>query len=465
MVSIDKTLLKYLIVASLIRIPLLLIQFSTDEYSIVQDTTELFFGNNMQIIEIYQIVHENSIYPPVFFYVYYVLYLFIAGTNFYYFSVKLMWLVFDLLCIFYVYRLSDIFFHSEKKSRLYINTYILCPFLFLLTICRGVNEVITLFFIIASVYYFLIDKKIVSYVLMSVGFMYSFLPIFLIIPYFLYSLNQENGFKKFLIVIPIVCGIVILAYLPFLISMPEVAIQDFLMLLTRSGYSISNASGLFPVILDDIIITIDLSIVSLNITYYHLFIISIISLFFFVFMFKYKVVLKKDLIGCITCFFLLLPFLTRSFHFRLFYWVLPFLSLKLLDFENLDNININRLKMNYNLQTIVFTTINILLGIYSAVFYLQNPGVIFDEFYFMILLLLYVALWTFFVLFNRFLYVFTMAIWLLIFSIYYVIYFSIPLHTYRPLIAIIFVVVYLFSFLFFIYLLFYKLNKKVEAIL
>jgi len=376
--------------------------------------------------------------------------------------VKSIWLVFDLLCIIYIYKIGDFYFYSEEKRNLFVNFYVLCPFIFLYTAYRGIHEIMTLFFVLASVYYFLKDKRILSYTIMGIGFMHSFFPIYLIIPYFLYSINQEKEFKKFLLVIPITISIVFLSYLPYLILIPEEISQDFINILTKSNYTINFASIFLPDIMNETLFTIDLHFLQMDISLYHIYVLIILLLLFFLFYFKYKVKTKKDLIRCITCFFLILPFLTRSFHFRIFIWVFPFFSLLLLDYEDRRKIqDIPLLKRNY-IQITTFMIINIFIAIISAIFYLENPNELISMEIFLIIVLVYIVIWTIFILSYNLFYSLIFAMELIVFSIYYVLFYYTPFWEYRLEINLIFLIIYSISFLFFVYIIFLKWSTSLK---
>jgi len=320
----------------------------------------------------------------------------------------------------------------------------------------------TLFFVLASVYYFLKDKRILSYTIMGIGFMHSFFPIYLIIPYFLYSINQEKEFKKFLLVIPITISIVFLSYLPYLILIPEEISQDFINILTKSNYTINFASIFLPDIMNETLFTIDLHFLQMDISLYHIYVLIILLLLFFLFYFKYKVKTKKDLIRCITCFFLILPFLTRSFHFRIFIWVFPFFSLLLLDYEDRRKIqDIPLLKRNY-IQITTFMIINIFIAIISAIFYLENPNELISMEIFLIIVLVYIVIWTIFILSYNLFYSLIFAMELIVFSIYYVLFYYTPFWEYRLEINLIFLIIYSISFLFFVYIIFLKWSTSLK---
>lgn len=455
----DKRLIRYLLIALVIRLPFIFFRFDIVEFEVGQNLAELYSNNNILLYEAFrQVKTKNTIYPPLFVYILYILFFLIGGAqNYSYIHLKILWLIFDLMCVVYIYKLATLYYKSKKQQILFINMYILCPFVFLFTAYRGINDTATLFFILASIYYHISDRKIRSYVFMGLGFVYSFLPVFLIIPYFLYSLQRKKMFKNFLLSIPILFLITFLTYLPYLILIPDIIIQDFISMLTRTRYAITFPETINLPMFYQTLFKIDLMGFEIEILIFHIFILIILFIMLLIFLIKYKPISNRGLIGCIVIFFLLLPFLIHSFHNRLFLWIYPLLSLVLLDFEDLSNVHFDILKKQNKIQTFLTLIINSGIFIYSTIFYVENPNPekIFPIYLFIIILLIYVFIWTIFILFQRTFYPLIIAIWLLIFTLYFT-YYSLSLLFFNLIVDLTYLIMYIIFLILYTIIIFRK---------
>jgi len=466
MIRIKKTTKKHFLIAAIVRIPLLFIQLATWEY---HDITELFkiyyeSGGDILLYEAFREVNPFSIIPPLFYSNGLLLMIFIRNKpSYYYIGNKILWLIYDFLNIILIIKIADLMYASEKQRRLYISSYILCPFIFLLTALRGLNEVITLFYIMASVYFFLKEQRIISYIFMSLGFMHSILPIILIAPYFLYLINKKGGFKKWFLSFPILGSVVFIISIPYLILIPDVYINNFILMLTRTNYSISYKNTFFPTVFNTRLFNINIYSMIIEITIFHIYALFIVIAFLFLFLFKFKINTKEDLIVCIVCLFLVMPLISRSFHFRQLFWLFPFISLLIIKKEKINEIPLIKMKKNetvYIFSIICANTFLIIFCIYLS--YNINSQILPREI-FNVALLIYLIIWCVLLLSLNLLHNFFLNLSYLIYSVYLALLFNVYLYqNFRDWINLFYLIIYIPIM---IYFLIFSLSLKESIII
>ncbi|MGQ4872930.1 MAG: hypothetical protein ACP6IY_02540 [Promethearchaeia archaeon] len=373
--------------------PLLFIKFNIDEFAIAQWWFSTYDELGLGIYEFHRLYFFGHTYPPLFYYFPYFLY-FAGGT---YLTMKLTWFAFDFLSYYYIYKIGNNLFISELKRNLLNYLYLLCPYVFILTAMRGLGETITLFFILSSFYYFIREKFFYFSIFLSLGILYGLFPIFMIIPYFLYLINfKKNLLKGILTFFPVFILSFIIISLPFFITYREDYINDLLLIIFRKDYSI----GFHKIFPDLDLFNISLGEFELIVSLFNIIQIIIIISSLLLFIIKYKIKSTRDLISCIVYFFILVPILVQSFHFRLLFWLIPFLIIFLLYQQNIE-LNpdlIRKFKQNFKVQIFGFLILNLSILIIFIILLLNNPEFGFSRISFYIILLIYCLIWGFFLI-------------------------------------------------------------------
>jgi len=387
--------LKFLIVYLILRIPLIIIKCDTSEFVAAEIMVEALQNGGLNPFESHKLFYTGQQYFPVFYYFAFLILL--LGGN--YLIMKLLWIVFDFLCVVYIYKIGDISFKFNKNKRnLLVYLYLLCPFIFIFTGLRGLGEVVVLFFILSAHYYFINKKFVLSFILLSIGTLYGFFPIILVIPYFLYIINYKETMLKTIIKFLVIFMIIfILTTLPFFFLYGLEYLNDLFSIVFRSDYSIGT-----NLVMSDIDLTsIMIFDYKMTITFYNIIQVIIAAVTFSLFFFKYKVDNYEKLTIVICIFFLLVPIISRSFHFRMLFWVLPFLFLQIINQQSLE-VNPDKFKSierNFNIQLFIFTIGNIILLFSFLVFSNINPNFSIDRQIFYAMLLVFCLVWCFFLFF------------------------------------------------------------------
>ncbi len=231
----NEKFLKILILGILVRIITFFFIFVVDITYFVKASTFLVNGVNPY--------ETNSDffckYPPFF---YYLITLFGLLTTFSYFGPKLMVVCFDSLNIIIIYKLGGIL----KDRNLGLNISILYAFnpIIIVSIYHDVNEFITLFFTLVSVYYLILKKNIISSIFLALGIGFKLYPAFFLIPItaFIYknSTNSQKGVINVFLYYIIIFLTLFFISLPFLFFSPVKSIECFLIHTNRRnlGYSL-----------------------------------------------------------------------------------------------------------------------------------------------------------------------------------------------------------------------------------
>ena len=430
-----KNLKYFLIIYLILRIPLFIIKLDIDEFSVANILFEAYRLNNIPIYETHCLYYPNQLYPPLFYYIAYILY-YVGGT---YLSLKFFWLIFDFFCLIFIYKIGNEIFESKKEQELLISLYLLCPFIFLLVGLRGLGEIVTLFFILSSFYYFIKKQYILSYVLLSLGILYGFFPILLIIPYFLFLINEKGeGLKNIFLFIPIFLSIFITISLPFILTYGSDFLDYILSIIFRSDYSI-GVYKMLPEFFDWAVISIELFNFTIAITYFMILQFVLILLSLFIFVTKFKVNSEKKLINTTLFFFLLVPILSKSFHFRILLWIFPFFLLFLINIQPLESISNKIIRRYRNYQLILFSIGNCIVLAFFIFFLNTNPNFGFSRSLIYYLLLIYSLIWGFFLLSMNLLKLLILELYILFYCFY--LYFFI-IYGYDGVYILIFLLIY-----------------------
>ncbi len=436
-----------LLIYLITRLMLIFIKFSINEFSTANVFFEALRNYGTPIYETHRSFIPPQIYPPLFYYIAYILF-FLGGS---YLSMKLFWLIFDFLCLIFVIKIAKIMLNSKKKRALFVYLYLLCPFIFLLTSLRGVGEIITLFFILSSFYYFIKEKYVFSYIFLSLGILYGFLPVLMCIPYFLFLINQkEKKFKKILVFLPIFIIIFLMTSLPFFLIYGQEYLNDLALIINRSDYSIGFYLEL-PDFIEQEIFHLEIFGFILSITIYRLILISVVIISIFLFIWKLKVNSKEKLVISTIFYMILLPFLAKSFHFRNLIFLVPFLLLFLLSKNSLKEINLERIRKNTIWQLITFSICNIVILVLFVINVFQSYDYSFSRESFYIVFILYCILWGFLLLIEGLMSILFLEGFLLFYSIFllfFIVYGYVGIYLLIFLIIYIIISFYTFSIIF-----------------
>ncbi|MHA1440026.1 MAG: hypothetical protein ACTSPD_20970 [Promethearchaeota archaeon] len=421
-----RTFLYFLFLFLVIRVSILIIKFNIDEFATAYYFFEAYKNEGIPFYETHRTYYPGHQYFPLFYYHVYLLY-YMGGT---YLAMKFLWFLFDILCFIYMYKISneffiennlgDNFFELKKRRDICLYLYILCPFLFLLTALRGLGEVITLFFILSSFYYFLKEQYILSYIFLTLGTLYGFFPILLIIPYFLFLINnKKGGVKKIIIFFPIFISIFLLISIPFIINYKSEYFEDLISIIFRSKYSIGFYNVL-PEFFNSIIFDFEIFGFQIDISVYLIFQIIVIVISMILFLFFFKINNARQLIAATLYFFLLVPLLSKSFHFRLLFWAIPFFLLFLINEDDFSEIIKEEHKFNFNFKTQLITFIigNFIILTIFFINVLSDPIFGFSRVSFYIILFIYCIVWGFFLLFLNLLKILILEIWILFYCFF-----------------------------------------------
>ncbi|MBT4352383.1 hypothetical protein HOD20_07655 [archaeon] len=143
-----------------------------------------------------------TIYPPISEFIFFISYR-ISGSILFF---KIVFVIFDLLIMYIIYLILKLKNIDLKNLIIYAWN----PLLIIEVAGTGHNDVIAIFFMMASIYLLLIKKETLSIFALTLSFLSKFFPIFLFPIFYKYLKN------KFIILISI--PIVILSYLPYFID-------------------------------------------------------------------------------------------------------------------------------------------------------------------------------------------------------------------------------------------------------
>jgi len=194
--------------------------------------------------------------------------------------------------------------------------------------------------------------------------------------------------------------------------------------------------------------------------------------------FKLKIENYKDLNLCILCFLLIIPLLTRSFHFRIFLWMFPFLMLYFLDIKQIEESRIKPFSRSYISPALIYLSLNLILIfvvitlhpilldfnllnninpnlIVNQVIIINSKGQI-TKLGFFFFLFIYITIWVVLIIINRQYYLLIPSLWLIFCPLYMIFLYIFAYSEFYNFLKAIF-------FSFYIYLLifsFYWMRKK-----
>ena len=335
-------------------------------------------------------------FPPLTWYFFYITA--ILGNNCY--SIKFFYIMFDFLSIYLLYKTGNLLFGDSKKTYILTCFYAYSPFIFLGFGLHGAHEIVTVAFTLLTIFYFLKEKYSLSYLFMSIGFMHTLFPVYLIVPFFLY-LHAQKKLKKIITFIPILICTFIVISLPFFILIFEDYVIYLFQLFQRTSFSAPIQFLYFP--LFDVGFSFNIFGNTINITVWM--IIQFLTIFslFLVFYFKRKIDSEEKLFGCIVCFFSVLTILTRSYSPRTYLFLFPPLTIYLLQNTNSCAFSITKIKETQKRQNLRFITLNIAVFIVYMMINFVFIVEFNEDLLFFMILFVYMIIWGVFILNHNFL--------------------------------------------------------------
>jgi hypothetical protein len=455
MSRLNKKFREILIIYFLTRILLIFIKFDINEFLVAADFFEALRIDGTPIYETHLSFIPPQLYPPLFYYLAYILF-YLGGT---FLSMKIFWLIFDFLSVVLIYKIGNEMFFSKKKRDLYLNLYLLCPFVFLFTSLRGLGEIITIFFMLGSFFYFIKEKYYFAYIFLSLGILYGLFPIIMIIPYFLFLLNKKDKkLKNILTFFPVFILLFLLLSIPFFLTYGIDYLNHLFLIINRSEFSIGFYLEL-PAYIDQEIYSINILGVSIGISIYRLLLISIIVFSTFLFIFRFKIDSNEKLNLSMVFFLIIFPIIGKSFHFRNLVSLIPFLLLFLLSNQPLKTLNTREINKASMWQVITFSIGNLVILIVYSLNYIIINEFSYTREAFYVILIIYCIVWGFFLLvqnLTKLLYLEGLILFYCFFLIFFIVY------GYTGTYLLIFLLLYILISIFTLYVIFKNWNNTEE---
>lgn len=305
--------------------------------------TQLITGHN-PYLSIAPYYWDSSKYPPLQFVIYSIPLLFANNIL----AIHSISVIFDLLCMIYVYKISK-FLWGNNIAKITLGLYAFFPFVCFQSLLAQ-SDFAMMFFMLGSIYYYLIRKMKTSGVFLGLGIMLKYVPLLVLVPIFieLYQRNKvekENIFKfviKFLKYLSVVILTVFLILLPFLIWNYSSILGSILSFGTRVSDAASYAAllSIFN---------------SIQFTFFGLFSISLyniiqLSVFLIVMLFflnrKKRKFTNITFLRLIIIYFALLNVFSLNFVPRNVLWFLPLIFI--VEFGNIMQKKENNRKLSAN---------------------------------------------------------------------------------------------------------------------
>ncbi|MHA1818999.1 MAG: ArnT family glycosyltransferase [Promethearchaeota archaeon] len=333
-------------------------------------------------------------YPPLFF-VFNSIPVLFSGQN-YTISIhvfKLYYVFFALLSVIYIYKISTLYL-SPKKAYFIILFYSLTPNFFYIVGLVGLEEGITLFFMTSGIYYYLKDNYKLSTVLLTLGFLDSVNPIFILAIFLIYEYTRRN-YSRIIKMVLILVILTICAYLPFFLDDPQSIINSIVNIISTQT-SMNFTSYMFPDIFNLVLFTMPI----FGGIQFTVGLVYVIILLIFVFLYPYiiskkvsfksrfisrtpnkvrkplhnkrgasnvpikneKEIDKHLLLNAILLYFVAAPIIFRSAHFRLIFWAIPFILIYLFN-SKIGNTNSFLLKVEKSIIWLFFYEVFVVISI------------------------------------------------------------------------------------------------------
>ena len=302
-------------------------------------------------------VFTSHFFPPVIYYLY-TLEFFVFGPLIN--SINPFFLIFEFLNYILVYKMVLLF--NQKKDAIVGNVLLIFFPLSLIFLIFLEPSIFALTFTLASLYFFLQDRKILSSVFAALGAAVLFLPAIILFPILFYYFKHQK-LKDFIIYIMVFILSLLIICLPFLIICPQGFIDSMVL-----SINTPQSSNIGNIILGDLLQTSIFSILNFEFKIQNIIQIGILLLSLLFFNKKYKKPDKKDVLTMIIFYFYLIMVLTFYIHPRFLYWTF-ILIIVILPYETINQSeDINKLIKKCIYISIPFGILSVFCLLYSRNF-------------------------------------------------------------------------------------------------
>jgi hypothetical protein len=360
-INTKKILLIELIIFFIIRIPLLLIEPTARAAVVIEAFFQGDYFYCSSGIPNHEWVYTTHFFPPLLYYFYILEYLIFGALINY---INPFFLIFEFLNVILIYKMI-LLYNDKEDALLGILLLVFFP-LSLIFLVFVEPAVFAITFTLASLYFFLHERKILSSIFAALGTAILFLPAILLLPIFIYYF--KNGeIKSFIYYILGFIITLLLIVLPFLILCPQAFINSMI-----SSLNSPQSSNIAYIIFGDISDYILFSFLGFDVKMLNIIQICILLISFIYLNKKYKTVNKKHVLTMTIFYFYLIMVITFYLHPRFIYWTF-LLIIVILPYKKItESKDMRKVLLNSLVFCIPYTVISFYCLFYSMNFTIFN---------------------------------------------------------------------------------------------